>query len=261
MPKLAANLMCMFTELPFFERFEVAQRAGFRYIEYQFPYDQDASKIRDTLARTGLSMALINAPCGDRTAGERGIAALPGCEEEFRDSFLEALAYARELGCPLFHVMSGLIPDGEEDIAMSVYAEKLRVAAITAEAAGIGVVVEPLNGIDVPGYLIQRTAQARALLAMIGQPNLFLQYDAYHALMNGEDPIEGLRANLDIIRHIQIAGYPGRNEPFGSNEYDIGPFLEVCDMLGYAGAIGCEYNPKVSTEAGLSWASRYGIGF
>ena len=153
MPKLAANLMCMFTELPFFERFEAAQRAGFRYIEYQFPYDQDASEIRDTLARTGLSMTLINAPCGDRTAGERGIAALPGCEEEFRDSFLEALAYAHELGCPLVHVMSGLIPDGEEDIAMSVYAENLRVAAITAEAAGIGVVVEPLNGIDVPGYL------------------------------------------------------------------------------------------------------------
>lgn len=144
---------------------------------------------------------------------------------------------------------------------MSVYAKNLHVAAITAEAAGIGVVVEPLNGIDVPGYLIQRTDQARALLEMIGQPNLFLQYDAYHALMNGEDPIKGLSANLDIIRHIQIAGYLGINEPFGSDEYDIGPFLEVCDMLGYSGAIGCEYNPKVSTEAGLGWASRYGIGF
>jgi len=260
MPTLAANLMFMFTELPFFERFDAAKSAGFRFVEYQFPYEHAAPEIRDTLGRTGLSMALINAPCGDRAAGERGIAALPGREEEFRDSFLQALAYARELECPLVHVMSGVVPDGEEDIAMAVYAENLRVAAITAEAAAIGVVVEPLNGIDVPGYLIQRTAQARALMAMVGQPNLFLQYDAYHALMNDEDPVEGLRANLDIIRHIQIAGYPGRHEPFGAGEYDIGPFLEACDVLGYSGAIGCEYNPRESTEAGLGWASRYGIG-
>lgn len=260
MPELCANLMYLFTELPLFERFTAARRAGFELVEYQFPYDADASDLRHAMDEAGVRMRLINTPAGDRARGERGLAALADREEDFRDGFLLALSYARELGCPLIHVMAGVVPDEAQDFAMHVYAENLRVAASAAEAAGVGIVIEPINGRDVPGYLLQRTAQARAVIAMVGEENLALQYDAYHALMNGEDPAEGLRANLDLIRHIQIAGYPGRTEPIGPERYDMGSFIELCDEIGYTGAIGCEYTPENSTEAGLSWASRYGIG-
>lgn len=259
MPQFAANLMYLFTELPVMERFAAARAAGFRLVEYQFPYDEDVALMREELGRNRLDMVLINAPCGDRAAGERGIAALPGREADFRDSLLHALAYARELDCPRVHVMSGVVPEGEAELAVSVYVDNLRMAARTAEAAGIGLVIEPINGIDVPGYLVQRTAQARAVLAMVGEANIGLQYDAYHALMNGEDPVEGLRANLDIIHHMQVAGFPGRHEPMGDG-YDMGSFFDICDMLGYTGAIGCEYVPAEGTARGLGWAERYGIG-
>jgi 2-dehydrotetronate isomerase len=233
--------MYLFTDRPLLERFAAARAQGFRLVECQFPYDEDATVLKQLLDENGLAMALINAPCGDRSIGERGLAALPDREEEFRDSFLLALAYAREMHCPRVHVMAGVVADDQRDIAMATYAENLRVAAKTAEAAGIGIVIEPLNGIDVPGYLR-------------------LQYDAYHALMNGEDPMEGLRANADVIAHIQIAGYPGRGEPIAEGAYDMGAFIELCDTIGYQGAIGCEYTPANGTEAGLGWASRYGIG-
>ncbi|WNJ98656.1 TIM barrel protein [Thalassospiraceae bacterium LMO-JJ14] len=260
MPLLCANLMYMFTELPPMQRFKAAAEAGFRLVEYQFPYDLDATQLKRVLDDNGLRMALINAPSGDRSNGERGLAALPGRIDDFRDSILLALAYARELQCPRIHVMAGIVDDDEREIATATYAENLRVAAQTAGAAGIGIVIEPINGIDVPGYLLQWTAQARAMIAMIGEQNILLQYDAYHALMNEEDPMEGLRANLDVIAHIQIAGYPGRAEPIAEGCYDMGAFIELADMLGYSGAIGCEYNPANGTLAGLHWASRYGIG-
>lgn len=260
MPQLCANLKYLFTEHALYDRFAAARQAGFELVEYQFPYDEDASELKRKLDECGLRMALINTPCGDWEAGERGLAALSGREEAFRDSFLMALAYARELQCPRIHVMAGVVGDYERDIATATYAENLRVAAQTAAAAGVGIVIEPINGIDVPGYLLQRTAQARAIIAMIGDANIALQYDAYHALMNDEDPLEGLRANMDVIAHIQIAGFPGRGEPIAEGCYDMGAFIELTDMLGYTGAIGCKYTPKAGTEAGLGWASRYGIG-
>lgn len=260
MPQLCANLKYLFTELPLMERFAAAKNAGFNLVEYQFPYEADASALKRKLDECGLRMALINTPCGDWEKGERGLAALADREAEFRDSFLLALAYARELQCPRIHVMAGVVDDAERDFATAVYAENLRVAAKTAEAAGVGIVIEPINGIDVPGYLLQWTQQARAMIAMVGEPNIQLQYDAYHALMNGEDPLEGLRANFDAIAHIQIAGFPGRAEPIAEGFYDMGAFIELADTLGYSGAIGCEYTPRAGTEAGLVWASRYGIG-
>ncbi len=260
MPELCANLMYLFTELPLMERFAAAKKAGFDLVELQFPYDHDATDMRYAMDEAGVRMRLINTPAGDRDKGERGTAALADREEDFRDGFLLALSYARELGAPLIHVMAGVVPDDQRDYATAVYAENLRVAAKTGEAADVGIVIEPINGIDIPGYLLQRTAQARAVIATIGEANLSLQYDAYHALMNGEDPAEGLRANLDLISHIQIAGYPGRAEPITGDGYDFGSFIELCDTIGYTGAIGCEYTPANGTEAGLSWASRYGIG-
>ena len=248
----------MFQEMPFWERFKVAQSSGFRQIEYQFPYSEDKNKFWGYLQDFDLKVSLINAPAGDREKGDRGIAALEGRKDEFKESIMDALEWATTLACPNIHIMSGIVEQGREDIATAQYVENLKFAAGLAEPLGINVLIEPINGQDIPGYLVQRTAQARAIIAMVDAPNVALQYDAYHALMNDEDPVEGLRANFDVIRHMQIAGYPGRHEP-GSGNYDYNLFFEACDMMGYMGVIGCEYVPETNTLDGLDWAFRYGI--
>lgn len=250
--------MFMFQELPFWDRFKAASDCGFRYVEHQFPYAEDKARVAGYLQDFDLRMVLINSPAGDRAAGDRGIAADPARREEFKDSIIDALEWATKLNCPHIHVMSGIVAAGREDYATATYVENLNFAAKLSESLDITILVEPINGQDVPGYLVQRTAQARAIMAMIDAPNIALQYDAYHALMNGEDPIEGLRANFDVIRHMQIAGHPGRHEP-GSGEYDYNPFFDACDMIGYGGVIACEYTPAAHTADGLDWAYRYGI--
>lgn len=259
MPQFAANLMFMFQEIPFWDRFQAARHAGFRHVEYQFPYAEDKTRFVGYLQDFDLRMALINAPAGDRDQGDRGIAALPDRIDDFKAGIMDALEWATALDCRLLHIMSGVVEQGDEDFATAQYIENLNFAATLADPLGISILVEPINGQDVPGYLVQRTAQARAILAMIDAPNVALQYDAYHALMNEEDPVEGLRANFDVIRHMQIAGHPGRHEP-GSGTYDFNAFFDACDMMGYGGVIGCEYAPEVSTSDGLGWAFRYGIG-
>ncbi len=260
MPKFAANLMYLYQELPLAARFQAARDAGFRGVEYNFPYNEDLAVMQEALFSSGLEMVLINAPPGDYAGGERGIAAFPDRVGEFQDSFGEALGYARELMCRRIHVMSGVLgPDDAPDMAMATYADNLRFAARQAAEAGIQVLVEPLNGVDVPGYLLTRVIPARALIAMTGDDNVALQLDAYHALVNGDDPLELLRGNLDIVGHVQIAGYPGRNEPVGAPYEGPGGFFETLDMLGYAGWVGCEYRPRAGTAAGLGWASVYGI--
>lgn len=257
-PQFSANFMFMFQEHPFWDRFQAAHSAGFRHIEYQFPYGEDKATLWGYLQDFDLSMALINAPAGDRPRGDRGIAALSDRKDEFKESIIDALEWAAALKCPHIHIMSGIVEKGREDYATAQYVENLIFAAKLAEPLGISILIEPINGRDIPGYLVQRTAQARAILAMIDVPNVALQYDAYHALMNDEDPVEGLRANFDVIRHIQIAGYPERHEP-GSGSYDYNPFFDACDMIGYGGVIGCEYTPEAATLDGLGWAFRYGI--
>lgn len=257
-PQFSSNFMFMFQEYPFWDRFQAAHAAGFRHIEYQFPYDEDKATFWGYLQDFDLELVLINAPAGDRPGGDRGIAAQPDRKEEFKAGIIDALEWATFLKCPNIHIMSGIIENGREDYATAQYVENLGFAAKMAEPLGITILIEPINGHDIPGYLVQRTAQARAILAMIDAPNVALQYDTYHALMNEEDPVEGLRANFDVIRHIQIAGYPGRHEP-GSGVYDYNPFFEACDMIGYGGVIGCEYTPDLDTQQGLGWAFRYGI--
>ncbi len=258
MPRFAASMMFLFADLDPQDRFAAAAAAGFRMVEHQNPYILPAETIIDALRVHDLRMVLINAPAGDATMGERGLAALPGREADFQESFAKALSYARTVECPLIHVMSGVIAEAEVDIAMATYAENMRGAARAAARLGLTLSIEPINGIDIPGYLVQRTEQARALIAMIGEPNVGLQYDAYHALMNGENPIDGVRANLDVICHMQVAGYPGRNEP-GTGTFNATEFFEFVDTVGYTGAIGCEYRPSANTASGLGWGEVYGL--
>jgi len=260
MPRFAANLKFLFQELPLMERFEAAAKAGFAGVEYQFPYGEPVAEMRKRLDDDGLRMVLINAPAGDWQAGDRGLAALPGRESDFRASMAEAIEYAGALGCSRIHVMAG-VPGVQvnRETALSVFTENLSYAAKLGIAEGIRVLTEPLNPMDVPGYLIACAADARSIMSAVASDNLFLQYDLYHGAMNGDDLMETVRGNLDVIGHMQVAAAPGRGEPV-DGDVDYTSLFEAIDVMGYGGWIGCEYTPAAGTLAGLGWASVYGIG-
>ena len=259
MPKFAANLSMMFQEVPFLERFEAAARAGFGAVEFLFPYEHPAEEIRARLRGNGLTQVLFNLPPGDWAAGERGLAALPGREGDFRAALARALEYAKVLECPQLHAMAGMVPaSATREQCRATYLANLRSAAAAAKAQGVRLLIEPLNARDMSGYFLSTSGQARDVIAEVGD-NLYLQMDLYHCQITEGDLSERTRALWDIISHFQIAGVPGRHEP------DVGeinhPFLfELIDSLGYTGYIGCEYRPKGATLDGLGWATRYGIG-
>ncbi|WP_369064478.1 2-oxo-tetronate isomerase, partial [Burkholderia gladioli] len=255
--RFAANLSMMYTEHPFLERFAAAARDGFRAVEYLFPYDFAADELKARLADAGLVQALFNAPPGDWAAGERGFASLPGREDEFRRAFDTALDYARVLGNDKLHVMAGLLPAGADRARhREVYLRNLAHAAEAARAAGILVVIEPINTRDMPGYFLNRQDDAQAICREVGAPNLRVQFDCYHCQIVEGDIAVKLKRDFAGIGHIQVAGVPERHEPdLGELNY---PYLfELIDTLGYDGWIGCEYRPKAGTSEGLGWLRPY----
>jgi hydroxypyruvate isomerase len=256
MPKLAANLSWLFTELPLRERFAAAAACGFRGVEVLFPYELPAPAAREQLTAHGLELALINLPAGDWDAGDRGLAALPGREAEFDVALQTALAYARHCGCDRVHAMAGRPTGAERADAERTYVANLRRAARAAVEFGITVLIEPLNAIDNPGYLLRTTEQALEVIAQVGEPNLALQLDLYHTQISEGDLERRIRALADRYAHVQIAGNPQRGEP-DQGEVNYGHLLDVFDQIGYAGWVGCEYRPRGLTQAGLGWARRY----
>ena len=251
--RFAANLSMLFTERPFLERFGAAAEAGFDAVEFLFPYEFPADRIRAALDAHGLTLALFNLPPGDWTAGERGTACLPGREAEFRDGVASAIAYAKVLGNRLLHCMSGIPPEGmEREAALALYTNNLRHAAAACAEAGLTLPVEPINNRDMPGYLMNGTALARRVIGEVGAPNLKLQLDLYHCQISEGDLATRIRANADLTAHVQIAGVPDRHEPDrGEVHY---PYLfDVLAGTGYRGFIGCEYRPRARTEDGLGW--------
>jgi len=259
MPRFAANLSFMFNEVPFLERFGEAAHAGFRAVEFAFPYEYRMSEVVAQQQEHRLEVVLINAPPGDWAAGDRGLASLPGREHEFAASIANALQYAQALRCPRIHVMAGLVPDNaddaERDRRMRTYLRNLRFACSETAAHGITVTIEPINTRDVPGYLLTTQAQAHAVRSEIGARNLKVQMDLYHAQIVEGDLTEKLRRYLPHIGHIQIAGVPGRAEP-DTGEINYGYLFKVLDDLRYDGWVGCEYRPAKSTTAGLAWLYR-----
>ena len=253
MPRFAANLSFMYGEHAFLDRFEAAAGDGFRGVEYLFPYEHDAREIRARLDTNGLTQVLFNAPPGDWAKGERGIASLPGREEEFQASIGRALEYATVLGNERLHVMAGLIESGLFRSAHhAVFVENIAWAAKQAAVQGITILLEPINGRDMPGYFIHRQDEAHAICDEIGADNVRVQFDFYHAQIVEGDLTTKLRQNLPQIGHIQLASVPERHEP-EENELNY-PFLfRLLDELGYAGWIGCEYRPRAGTSAGLGW--------
>jgi hydroxypyruvate isomerase len=257
MPRFAANLTMMYNEHPFLERFAAAARDGFRAVEMLFPYEFPAAELQTRLADHGLTQALFNAPPGDWVSGERGIASLPGREDEFRRSIDTALAYAARLGNRKLHVMAGLIwADQPRAAHRDVYVKNLAYAAQCAASADITVVIEPINTRDIPGFFLNRQDDAQAICAEIGAPNLKVQFDCYHCQIVEGDIAVKLKRDIAGIGHIQIAGVPERHEPdLGELNY---PYLfELIDSLGYDGWIGCEYRPRAGTSAGLGWLKPY----
>jgi hydroxypyruvate isomerase len=257
MPKFAANLSMMYQEHPFLERFAAAARDGFKAVEYLFPYEHPAVEIRARLTAHGLVQALFNAPPGDWGKGERGIASLPGREDEFRASIARALDYARVLGNDRIHVMAGLIaPDQDRARHRAVYVRNLEHAAREAASAGITLVLEPINTRDMPGFFLNRQDEAHAVCADVGAPNLKVQMDLYHCQIVEGDLASRLKQHFAGVGHIQIAGVPDRHEP-DDGEVNYPYLFDLIDRLGYAGWIGCEYRPRGATSAGLGWVRPY----
>jgi hydroxypyruvate isomerase len=272
MPRFAANLHYLFTEVPFLERFEAAARAGFQAVEFQVPYDYPHADLKARLDAHGLRMVLFDAPMGDWNAGDRGLAAVSGREAEFRAGLPRAAEYARALDCDLVHVMAGVVGPGTDYAeAQRVYVSNLRHAAAFLQPHGVRAVIEPINrrlGVleggpsytteGMHGYFLNHSEHARRIIEEVGSDNLFLHLDVYHMQMLEGHLAETLRGHIDLLRHVQIAGVPGRHEPsVGEINY---PYLfALLDELGYAGWVGCEYRPLSTTLEGLGWAAGYGI--
>ena len=253
MPRFAANLTMLFNEVPFLDRFERAAGAGFTAVEFLFPYAWPAAEIRSRLDANNLTLVLHNLPAGDWDAGERGIACLPERTDEFRAGVARAIEYAKALGVGQLNCLAGKAPAGVPDDALRrTFVANLRHAAAALGKAGLKLLVEPINTFDIPGFYLNRTAQAIAILDEVDSDNLYLQYDIYHAQRMEGELAATIEKHLPRIAHVQLADNPGRHEP-GTGEINY-PFLFAhLDRLGYAGWIGCEYKPATTTEAGLGW--------
>ncbi len=259
MIKLAANLSFLFTDLPFTERIAAAAECGFRGVECLFPYSHPAEEIARKCREVGVTMALFNALPGNWERGDRGIAALPGRDAEFRETLEVALEYAATLECPLLHVMAGVCDASERDQALVCYCDNLGYAADRAAAAGLAITIEPLNHFDVPGYVLRTVQEACDVLRIVGHPSIGLQFDFYHQQIIGGDLTRSFQAAVSRVRHVQIAGVPDRGEP-DSGEVDVLYVMKMIDDLGYKGWVGCEYRPRGDTREGLGWAKRYLLG-
>jgi hydroxypyruvate isomerase len=253
MPRFAANLTMLFNEVPFLDRFERAARAGFSSVEFLFPYAWPAAELKNRLLANRLKLVLHNLPAGDWDAGERGIACLPDRVDEFRAGVAQAIGYATVLGAPQLNCLAGKAPAGADDALLrATFVANLRFAAAALKAAGLKLLIEPINNYDIPGFWLNRTDKAISVIEEVGADNLYLQYDVYHAQRYEGELAATMARHLARIAHIQVADNPGRNEP-GTGEIHY-PFLFAhLDRIGYKGWIGCEYKPAATTEAGLGW--------
>lgn len=259
MPRLAANLSMLFTEHSFLDRFGAAARAGFRAVEFMFPYAHHADDIADRLSIFQQEVVLFNLPAGNWEAGERGIACLPDRVEEFNEGVGEAIRYAKKLGVTRINCLAGKCPKGlDPRQAEETLITNLRHAARAFAPQGLELLLEPINTHDIPGFLVSTAPQGLRVLDAVGEPNAYLQFDIYHMQVMQGDLAPSIERHFDRIRHIQIADHPGRNEP-GTGEINFRYLLPRLDALGYIGWVGCEYRPRESTVAGLDWRAAHGI--
>jgi len=256
MPRFAANISMMFNEMPFPDRFARAAKAGFKAVEFLFPYDYPARDVAGWLASNGLENVLFNLPAGHIAAKEWGITSLPGREAEFRDHLALAIDYAKILGTPRVLAMGGYLPqDADPARHHATFVSNLRYAARRLAEEGLSLMIEPLNPRDFPGFFLNNQTQAHVLRAEVGEPNLKVQMDFYHVQVTEGDVSFKLKRYIEHIGHIQIASAPDRHEP-DEGELDYRHVFRLLDDLGYRGWVGCEYRPRGRTEDGLGWIKR-----
>jgi len=257
MPRFAANLGYLFADRPLIERIDAAAASGFKAIELQFPYDVPASQVKAAIVRNRLTVLGINTAPGARE-GEFGLAAVPGREREFDESFARALDYIASIGGNAVHCLAGKVAPEQRPAAERVYIDNLRRAADLAAAKNIGLLIEPINPRDRPGYFLNRVEHAADVIAKAGKPNVKMQFDFYHAQIVGGDLVHRFEQFLPVIGHLQCAAVPSRHEP-DEGEVNYRYVFEAVDRLGYAGWIGAEYRPRFGSEEGLGWAQPYGV--
>ena len=257
MPKFSANLSVLFGEVGLLERFDAAARAGFRAVEIQYPYAWDKADLAEAARRAGVEVVLINIPAGDHAEGDRGLGCLPSRVAELREGVARAIDYAAALGCKRMNCLAGVAPrDADRSVLRKTYLANLRYAANELARAGMTLLIEPISTHAVPGFYLNRSADAFALLDEAGADNLRVQYDLYHMRIMGDDLAGTIAANLGRIGHMQFADVPGRHEP-GTGEIDFAALFDRIDRLGYRGWIGAEYLPSGKTEDSLAWAKNY----
>ena len=257
MSKLAANISMLFTEVDFLRRFDAAAAAGFAAVECWSPFEYPKAQLAEALEKNDLSQALFNMPAGDWDSGERGIACHPDRVGEFQDGVGATIDYSVSLGCEQVNCLAGIAPEGvDRDRLQTTLGSNLRFAADKLGGSGVRLLVEPINTRDMPGFFLNNSSQALSTIEQVGSDNLWLQYDIYHMQIMEGDITPTIRANLDAIRHIQLADTPGRNEP-GTGEINYPFVLNAIDEMGYDGWIGCEYKPASTTIEGLGWAAEY----
>ena len=258
MPRFAANLSMLFTDMPLADRIDRAAKAGFAAVEVQFPYELPAATLRARLDANGIPMVLHNLPAGDWPAGDRGIACNPARQAEFRDGIGRAIDYAHALGVRQINCLTGKPgADVSDATTRATLVENLHFAADRLAQADLRLLIEPVNSRDVPGFWLDSVDKALSVMDEVAAPNLFLQFDIYHAQRSGGEIAGTLARHFDRIGHIQVADNPGRNEP-GTGELNFGFLFSLIDRLGYTGWIGAEYTPATTTLAGLSWLRTYG---
>lgn len=253
MPRFAASLNMLYAELPPLERIAAAAADGFEGIEFQMPYAHEISELSSRLSDDDVEVVLINTPPGSAEKGERGLAGLPGRESEFHASMEQALNYAAVMRCTRIHVLAGVVPPGvSRQRALDTYLTNLSWAA--GASPEVTLMIEPINQRDMPGYLINRQADAHDIVRAVGTANVKVQMDLYHCQVTEGDLEAKLRHYMPSgnIGHLQIAGVPARHEP-DSGEINYTHLLGVVDELGYDGWVGCEYRPAAGTRAGLGW--------
>jgi hydroxypyruvate isomerase len=257
MPRFNANLSMMFNEVDFLERFGAAARAGFKGVEFLFPYAFDKGQLVDLVKKNNLQVVLFNMPPGDWNAGDRGMACDPSRKGEFQDLVGKAIDYATALGCRQLHCMAGLKPRGvNEEQMRDAYIANLQFAGSEAGKHGMNVLIEAINVRDIPGFYLNTSRQAIDILHYVGLPNVKFQYDIYHMQIMEGDLAPTIEKHLPHIAHMQLADTPGRHEP-GTGEINYEFLFQHIDRIGYRGWIGCEYRPAGATEAGLGWVRKY----
>ncbi|MFD1805098.1 2-oxo-tetronate isomerase [Pasteurella oralis] len=257
MPKFAANLTMMFTEVPFLDRFEAAAKAGFKYVEYLWPYDYPADVLKAKLDQYSLQQVLFNTSAGNIDEGEWGVSAIPNREADSQRDIDLALEYALALNCPNVHIMAAVVPEGADKTQYKqTFVNNLRYAAEKFKPHGIKILLEALSPQVKPNYLLKSQFDTLEIVNLVDRDNVFIQLDYFHA-QNVDGNLSRLTDQLkDKVAHIQIASVPDRHEP-DEGEINYQYLFDKLDQIGYQGFVGCEYKPRIETVAGLDWFKPY----